>query len=140
LNLSGSGGSTDRFYLGLDYTLVTDDTGKKGKGLGHQLSITPEYDLESAGRIGANIWMEFFDAPQHSDERSDQALQELDWGPYWACDIPALSVSLQVGWLAKHFPRLTSDNRFTNEVYLSLAFDDRKLFGTTEPVFSPFVA
>lgn len=84
--------------------------------------------------------MEFADAPSESNDDSDTALLQLDYGPYWAYDIPALGAGVQLGWLGESFPRKSGDGEFTSEAYAALSFDDSKWFKTQRPVLNPFVA
>jgi len=129
-----------RFHVSLDYTLLSDDTGLKGNGVGHQFDVNPEYDFEKFGKVGALIWLESFNAPMASTDVSDTDLLEVDYGPYWAYDIDFLSATVQVGWIYETFPRLRGDDASTQELYVSVSFDDSKWFGVKEPVLNPFVA
>lgn len=144
----------------LEYTLATDYVWRginlseyRGEGRekpNHQLALGFEIDPSQLGtapigRFGGKVWFEWFAGQERMTEWSGNNLQEVDYSVYWAYDIKPIGLGVEVGWIAYHFPRLRdggapppSDNAYTHEVYVTLRFDDSKLFG--QPMLNPAVS
>ena len=143
----------------LEYTLATDYIWRginfseyRGEGrekLNHQLLVGFEIDPSQLGtapigRFGGTIWFEWFAGQERLTDWSGENLQEVDYTVYWAYDVEPIGLGVEVGWIAYHFPRLRdsaapspSDGAYTHELYVTLRFDDSKLFG--RPMLNPAV-
>jgi hypothetical protein len=134
----------------IDYTLVTDYVwrgqnlseyaGEGREDLNHQMTAGVAYDTGSFGTFAASVWFEWFAGQDALTPGSGCSLQEIDYTISWSYDIEPIATTVEVGWIGYHFPRASGDAAFTNELYVSLSLDDSKLFGTEEPVVSPYVA
>jgi hypothetical protein len=157
--------------ISVDYAMVSDyiwrglnfseyDTEGREK-LNHQLGLTTEIDLaeltgQPIGKVGANVWFEWFVGQERLTTWSDNNLQETDYTLYWGMDIPDTPFGIEFGWIAYHFPRVRdsgsedatdaerprgSDAAYTHEVYGSVSYDDSDTLGTLlgidGPVLSP---
>ncbi len=139
--------------LSVEYTLVSDYvfrgvnfseySGEGRERCNQQLSVGAELDLGDYGAVGVSAWFEWFSGQQATafgDTEATNDLQEVDYTVYWGMDIPNLPLSVETGWLAYTFPHVLGDGHYTNEWYISLAFDDSVLFGTESSVLNPYAA
>ncbi len=134
----------------IDYTLVSDyvwrgqnlsEYAREGREkLNHQLGVGVSYDAGQFGTFSGSIWFEWFAGQKSMDPSSNGHLQEVDYAFSWSYDIEAIATTVELGWIGYQFPQASGDADFTNEWYVSLSFDDSKLFGTKEPVLNPYVA
>ncbi|NIA07634.1 MAG: hypothetical protein GWP14_08390 [Actinobacteria bacterium] len=139
----------------LDYTIVSDYifrganfseyAGEGREKLNHQLGVGLEFDTSQVGAnlgtFGVSFWGEWY-ADQESalTPGSQGSLQEVDYTIYWSYEIAELSTTIETGWIGYTFPQAGHDAYYTNELYVSLSFDDSTLFGTEEAVLNPYVA
>lgn len=133
----------------VDYTLVTDYIfrginfseypGEGREKLNHQLGVGTEYDAGSLGAFGASVWFEWYAGQQRLTPESGSNLQEVDYSVYWSYGLEPLDATLELGYIAYHFPRLSGDDECTHEFYVSMGFDDSAWFGTDAPVLNPTV-
>jgi len=143
--------------VSVDYTVVSDYiwrglnfseyAGEGREKLNHQLGVGFEIDPAAIGgpaigRFGGSVWFEWFGGQEALTPWSDNNLQEVDYTLYWGYDIEAIGLGVEIGWIAYHFPRLrdggsntASDFSYTHEVYLSLSYDDSRIFG--QPLLNP---
>ncbi len=144
----------------IDYTLASDYiwrglnfsefAGEGREKLNHQLGVGFEVDLAELGapgigRIGGSFWFEWYGGQESLTGWSGNNLQEVDYLVYWAYDIEPIGLGVEVGWVAYHFPRLrdegsttSADFAYTHEAYITLSFDDSKIFG--KPILNPTVS
>ena len=130
------------FYL--DYTAATDYIWRginfseyRGEGrekLNHQMTAGVNYDTGDFGTVDFSVWFEWFGANDRiGGTDSDGDLQEVDYTLAWTYDLSKLCekvpVELTLGWIGYDFPQISDDGGFTNEFFIGLALDDRKLFG-----------
>jgi hypothetical protein len=135
--------------VSVDYTLTTDYifrginfseySGEGREDLNHQLGVSVEYDAEALGAFGASVWFEWFAGQEALTPGQSSNLQEVDYSAYWSYEVEAIATTLELGYLAYHFPRLSGDAGCTHEWYASLSFDDSAWFGTDAPVLNPAV-
>jgi len=127
-------------WFDLAYSLVSDDTGRKGGKLSHQVSLAHEHDFGPLGTLGASVWLDFFRNPlSDRNTRAIQDLNEVDYSAYWSHQIDPLATTVTVGWTAQTFPQFTGDKAWTQEVFVTLAVDDRRIFGTKEGLLNPYL-
>ncbi|MFW6146658.1 MAG: hypothetical protein ACOC7R_04930 [Planctomycetota bacterium] len=134
------------FSYGVDYTLATDYVwrglnlseydGEGREDLNHQLSVYGAVDTE-IGTFGGNVWFEWFAGQDELDPDADGHLQEVDYTAYYGNTVGP--VYGELGWILYTFPS-TGGGNTTNEGYVSLSLDDSALWGTEEPILSPWVA
>ncbi len=142
------------FTFGIDYTLVSDYVwrginlseyaGEGREKLNHQVGVSISADLEKltglpVGTLGASFWFEWYAGQNDAAFGGGRHhLQEVDYTLYWAHEIPAVPLDVEIGWIAYQFPFLEGDAQWTHEVYLTLNFDDTAIFG--EAVLNPYVS
>lgn len=151
------------FPLGfsLEYTLVSDFVWRgmnlseyPGEGRekpNHQLCATMELDTTDIlgegtyfGTLGGSVWFQWYAAQQRLTPWADTNLQEVDFGVSWTYEIDTINTSVELGWLAYHFPPYRrsgspeSDVSSTCEVYAKVSFDDSLIFGRS--LFNPYIA
>jgi len=145
----------------IDYTLVSDyvfrgvnfsEYPREGREkLNHQLGIGFEIDTADLGLpigvFGASMWFEWYAGQQRISPWTGSNLQEADYVLYWKSALGETGLELELGWIAYHFPfirksgsPIPSDFAYTNEAYVTVSYDDSKLFGTDSPVLSPYVS
>ncbi|MDP6044131.1 MAG: hypothetical protein QGG25_00875 [Phycisphaerae bacterium] len=130
------------FYL--DYTLSTDyiwrginlsEYGGEGREkLNHMLTAGVNYDAGDFGTFDFSVWFEWYGANDRiTGDSSDSSLQEVDYTFSWTYDLsnlcPSVPVELTLGWIGYDFPQIPDDAGFTNEYFIGLALDDKKLLG-----------
>jgi hypothetical protein len=133
----------------IDYVIVSDYifrginfseySGEGREKLNHQLGVNVEYDTPFGDVIGVTVWFEWYEGQQDLTPTSDSHVQEVDYAVYYRREFECIATTVETGWIAYHFPRLSGDAAFTHEWYISLAFDDSALFGTDGPVLNPTV-
>jgi len=133
----------------IDYTLISDYiwrgvnfseyAGEGREKPNHQMGVGVAFETEKFGTFSAGFWFEWFAGQRSMDPASDGHLQEVDYTLSWSYDIEALATSVEVGWIAYQFPQSGGDAETSYEWYVSLGFDDSKLFGTDEAVLNPSV-
>ncbi|MGC9454382.1 MAG: hypothetical protein ACP5HU_05910 [Phycisphaerae bacterium] len=133
----------------VDYTLVSDYIfrginfseypGEGREDLNHQLGVGLEYDTGDLGAFGASVWFEWFAGQEALTAGDSSNLQEVDYSVYWSYELERIAATLELGYIAYQFPRLSGDAECTHEFYASLGFDDSSWFGTEAPVLNPTV-
>ncbi len=158
--------------VGVEYTLVSDYIwrginfsdyqGESGDRVNHQLDVGFEIDpaymgLPGIGVFGGNIWFEWYSGErqrtaqmtQTGDPYLESALQEVDYTIYWAYPIEQTGLTVELGWIAYHFPSVGEaadegltgfdyDSAYIHEAYGKLSWDDSVVFG--QPIFNPYMA
>ena len=135
--------------VSVDYTLTTDYifrginfseyAGEGREDLNHQLGIGVEYDAAALGAFGASVWFEWFAGQEALTPGQSDNLQEVDYAAYWSYAVEPIATTVELGYIAYHFPRLSGDAECTHEWYASLSFDDSSWFGVDAPVLNPTV-
>ena len=136
--------------LSVDYTLVTDyiwrginNSEYRGEGrekLNHQLGVGMSFETPKCGTVGALVWLEWYADQERLTTNSNDHLQEVDYIAYWSYRIEPIATTFEAGWICYHYPTLSGDEGHTNEWYVTLRFDDAKLFGTRNGVLNPYFA
>jgi len=136
--------------LSVDYTLVTDyiwrginNSEYRGEGtekLNHQLGVGLACETEKCGTFGALVWLEWYADQERLTPDCGDHLQEVDYIAYWSCRIEPIATAFEAGWIGYQFPQLSGDAQYTHEWYVTLRFDDARLFGTKGCVLNPYVA
>lgn len=150
--------------LSVDFTYVTDymwrginfsEYKKEGREaanwqLGVGFEIDPAYlGAPGIGVFGGAFWWEWYADQEKADFSpwSSSNLQEVDYQVYWAYNWEEIGLGIEAGWIAYHFPRLRetaapdastggSDGAYNHEVYVTLSYDDSKIFG--QPILNPY--
>lgn len=133
-----------------DYTLVSDYVwrgqnfseyvGEGREKANHQATVGLSYEAGKLGTFSGSVWCEWFAGQKSLDPASSRDLQEVDYTLSWSYEVPAVSTTVELGWIWYHFPEATGDASFTHEWYASLSLDDSVIFGTKGPVLNPSVA
>lgn len=118
---------------------MTDDTGLVENHLQQLLGVGLQKSLGQAGTIGARTWFTFHNGPNQPNEPGDDSLRKVDYTAFWQLPVTPLSCVVETGWTAHTFPQFRGDQAYTNEWYVSLSFDDSKLFKTDRPILNPYV-
>jgi len=136
--------------ISVDYTLATDyiwrginnsEYPREGtEKLNHQLGVGLSYDTGKCGTFGALVWLEWYAGQERLTLNSNDHLQEVDYIAYWSYRIEPIATTFEAGWIGYQFPQLSGDGQYTNEWYVTLRFDDARLFGTQNGVLNPYVA
>ena len=138
----------------IDYTIVSDYifrganfseyAGEGREALNHQLGVGLELDTSEVGAnlgtFGVSFWGEWYADQETLTPASRGNLQEVDYTINWSYEIAELFTTIETGWIGYTFPQLGHDAYYTHEWYLSLSFDDSKLFAAEESVLNPYVA
>ena len=134
----------------VDYTLVTDyiwrginSSEYRGEGrekLNHQLGVGFSYDAREFGAFGGLIWLEWYGGQEALTPGSNDHLQEVDYIAYWSYALDPIATTVETGVIFYQFPQVSGDPGCTHEWYLTLSFDDTKLFRTEESVLNPYVS
>lgn len=122
-----------------DYTVMTDDTGLLGNRLQHRVGAGVQQKIGEAGYLGLRSCLNFNNGPLLQNEVGGGDLRKADYTAYWLAPIRPLDMVVEAGWTARTFPQFRGDAAYTHEWYVSLGFNDRKLFGVKEPVLSPYL-
>lgn len=148
--VQGTSGKSIPLTFSIDYTLVSDYvwrgqnlsdySGEGGDRPNHQTTVGISYDAGNWGEFSGSVWFEWFPGQRAMDPDSNGHLQEVDYTLSWSYNVEPLATIVELGWIGYQFPQASDDGRFTHEWYVSLAFDDSKLFGTKEPILNPYVA
>ena len=144
-----------------EYTLVSDyifrginfsEYAREGREKpNHQLSVAFEIDTADLGlpigTFGGSVWFEWFTGQEQLSPWTGSNVQEVDYVVYWKNGLGDTGFEFEFGWIAYHFPfirkggsPIAKDFAYTNEVYVTVSYDDSKLFGTEGPVLSPYVS
>ncbi len=134
------------FSYGVTYTLATDYVwrglnlseydGEGREDLNHQVKVHGAVDTR-IGTFGGNVWFEWFAGQDELDPDADSHLQEVDYTAFYGNTLGP--VYAELGWILYTFPAGDSGDT-TNEGYVSLSLDDADLWGTEQPVLSPWVS
>lgn len=118
----------------IDYTLVSDYIWRginfseyPGEGRekpNNQMTVGAEADLGSFGYVGGSIWFEWFVGQEHLTPDSSSNLQEIDYSVYYGYNIESIGVNPEIGFLWYEFPRAASNSDSTQELTLTLNFDE----------------
>ena len=140
--------------LSIDYTVVSDHVfrgmnfseyaGEGREKPNHQLGLNMEIETSrmgwNLGTFGFSYWGDWYTDEKNVNPTSSHNLHESDYIIYWNYRIPELLLNLQTGWVAITFPQMGTDTYYTNEWYISLGLNDGPLFGSEEPMLTPYIA
>lgn len=127
--------SSDYVWRGMNLTEFGE---KHGERCNQSLGVAAEIDTKVAGAVGVAVWMDWWSGLERAmgEEIGCKPL-ENDYTVYWRIPVKQIHTTFEVGWNCLHFPAVGIGG--TQEVYVSLTFDDSPLWGTGKPVLNPYV-